>query len=87
MYVLVNMYAYVAHVLRTDQVMLTCISCIPVLRAESVHLEIEQDEYVFPEAREAEGLNLTNSSAAGITIPRALLVDRASGEDQIRIQK
>ena len=58
------------------------ISYTTVLQAESVHLEIGQIEYVFPEAGEAEGLNLTNSSAAGITIPRALLEDRASGEEQ-----
>lgn len=48
-------------------------------------MEIEQAEYVFPEAGEEEGLNLTNNNAAGITIPRALLIERASasGEEQL----
>ena len=65
----------------------TCISCTAVLRAESIDLEVEQAEYVFPEAGEEEGLNLTNNNAAGITIPRALLIERASasGEEQFRI--
>ena len=68
--------------------LLVCTFCTAVLRAESIDLEIEQaDEYVFPEAGEEEGLNLTNNNAAGITIPRALLLERAtaSGEEQFRI--
>ena len=50
-----------------------------VLRAESVSLEVEQDMYGFPEAGEAEGLNVSSGSSASISIPRQLLMDRANG--------
>ena len=51
-----------------------------VLRAESVSLEEEQELYVFPEAGQADELDVSNGSSASITIPRQLLIDRAAGQ-------
>ena len=52
-----------------------------MLRAESIPAVGMVEDYVFPEAGEADGLAVTNGSEASITIPQELLLDRAEGEN------
>ena len=56
-----------------------CVCICSVLRAQNVVVD-EVEEYVFPEEMEIEGFNLTNGSAASISVPQLLLQNRSIGK-------